>query len=678
MATATAAHADSTRSHAHHAKPTPPKPSAHAPSAAPTSSGSSHAGRTDSHLRRSIAGGSTTDDVELGADSPELHALHEAELELFPPALPSAGTPWPTELPSPLSAPDDLPRVHASGLPPAPAPSAPPLTDDGKSLAWLAGLDLPKDLAVRWDPRLIRYLEFFKDDPRGRATFSHFYRRSGRYREMIQRTLRRKALPEDLVWVSMVESGFEPTIRSPAGAVGLWQFMPDAGRAYGLAQDRWVDQRMNPQAATEAAADFLADLQRRFGSWELALASYDMGYGGMSSVVRRYNTNDFWTLSKIEGSMPWETTLYVPKIMAVAIVARNLAAFGFGDLVSDAAIAIDEVRVAPGTALATVAGAAGCTTHDLELLNPELRALRTPLSAGDGDASFYSVKVPAGKGAAATAMLAHARKDQVAIERYVVRFGETLDQIAATRKVAVAKLVELNGITPGEVVRGGTVLLVPKSDPVAASTTTPPSAGAVTGALAPKPTVIVPEAAFAYPDSRRVFYRVLAGDTLKEIASSFHVSVDDLRRWNTFDPTARMVEGMSVQIFVPAAADLSHVVALAESDAHVLAIGSDEFFAYLEQQKGAKRITVQAKAGETIEGIGKRYRVAANSMERTNRRGRAEALKDGEMVVVYVPPQTPTGPNAVSAVHAANEPVPNGPLPTPPVPDLLPLPLPLK
>ena len=617
--------------------------------------------------RRVIAGGSTVDDVALGADSPELRALHDAERELFPPASPSPNSWWPTELPSPLSAPDDLPRVHASGLPPAPAPSTPPSGDDGKSLAWLAGLELPPDFAVRWDPRVVRYLEFFKDDPRGRATFSHFYKRSGRYREMIQRTLRAKSMPEDLVWVAMVESGFDPVIRSPAGALGLWQFMPDAGKVYGLAQDHWVDQRMNPQAATAAAADFLADLQRRFGSWELALASYDMGYGGMTSVVRRYNTNDFWTLSRIEGSMPWETTLYVPKIMAVAVVARNLAAFGFGGLVSEAAIDADEVRVLPGTQLAQVASAAGCTTHDLDLLNPELRASRTP--PADSDATTYAVKVPQGKGAVTSTNLARVRSNQPPLERYVVRFGETLEQIATARKIPLAKLVELNAIATGEVVRGGTVLLVPKADP----STAVPGVPAATAAAAPqKPIVVVPGDVFLYPDRSRVFYRVLVGDTMKEIAGNFHVSLDDLRRWNTLDPTARLVEGMSVQLFVPKSADLSRVVYLPEGDVRVLPIGSDELFAYLELQKGYKRVTVTAKAGDTIEAIGKRYKVAAKTMERINRRGRSEALKDGEMVAVYVPGAPPSA--APTHSLASNEPTPNGPLPDPPVPDLLPPP----
>jgi membrane-bound lytic murein transglycosylase D len=616
----------------------------------------------DAGARRAIAGGPTTDETSAGVESPELRTLRDAERELFAPAAPSPGSAWPSDLPL-LVPGDDAPHVHASGLPPA-APTTPPPPDGAKDLGWLTKLEMP-DLPVRWDERVVRYLEFFRDDPRGRATFTNLYRRSGRWQAMMRRSLRKKSLPEDLVWVAMIESGFEQVVRSAAGAAGLWQFMPETARIYGLTIDRWMDQRLSPSLATDAAADFLADLHRRFGSWELALAGYNMGYAGLSSVVRRYNTNDFWSLARTEGTLPWETTLYVPKILAAAVVTHNLGAFGFADLPVDAPIETDEVTVPPGTPLGVVAQAVGCTPKDVEMLNPELRAARTP-PLGEGDAA-YPVKVPSGKGGVASQTLAKAKRDQPSLDRYVVRFGETLEQIAASHKTTTQKLVELNAIAPGEAVRGGTVLLVPAGDGAAAAASAPaPSTG-------PKQSVVVPADVFVYPDRRRVFYRVQIGDTLREIASALHVGLDDLDRWNDIDPGARLQEGMTLQAFVPQGADLSHVVLLSESDVHVLPVGSDEFFASLEHDRGFKRIMVTARAGDTLEAIGKRFQVPTKTMERVNRRGRTDALKAGESVVVYVPITTPT-PNGATAsnVPAPSAPVPNGPLPSPPVPDLLP------
>ncbi|MBX3224832.1 MAG: transglycosylase SLT domain-containing protein [Labilithrix sp.] len=674
------------------AKPSPPARSSPSPASksAPTTKGQRPAPTTkstatpspkgprstDGGVRRQVAGGPTYDEAALGADSPELRALAAAERELFPPSQRDLSSPWPQELPFPVAATEDKPRVHATGLPPAPAPSVPPmLSESGKDLSWLAKLEMP-DLPVRWDARVVRYLEFFKDDPRGRATFTIWHRRSGRYMATIKRVLRKKSLPEDLASLAMIESGFEPGARSPVGAVGLWQFMPETGKIYGLTQDRWADQRMSVTVATEAAADHLADLNRRFGSWELAMAAYNMGYGGVLGVVRRYNTNDYWALSKLEGSLPWETTLYVPKILAAAVVARNLAAFGFQDVTVEPALEGDEVLVSPGTALATVAQACGVTTKEVEMLNPELRASRTPPSQGTGIASSgepaaadWPVKVPAGKASGCSSNLARARRTEPAVERYVVRFGESLEQIAQARRATVAKLVELNGIAPGEVVRGGTVLIVPKGSDAA-----PP---ADPKKAADKPVVVVPQDTFVYPDRRRVFYRVQVGDTIKDVCAAFKIAPDELRRWNDIDPTARLVENMTLQLFVPASSDLSSTVVLGEDEVRTIVAGTEEFFQHWDD-KGRRRTVVTAKAGETLAAIGKRHGVSPGMMERINRRGRSEVLAEGERVVVWTQgtsaPASGEASEGASLAKTAPDPEPTPALGAPPLPDRLPLP----
>ncbi len=622
--------------------------------------------------RRAIAGGPTADDASLGAESADLAALRDAERELFPPASPAPGGAaggFPGDAPSAL--PDDrTPTVVATGLPPS-APMPPPMSDD-VDLTWLGRLEMP-DLPVRWDPRVVRYLQFFRDDPLGHATFANLYRRSGRWREMIRRVLRRKSLPEDLAFVSMVESGFDASAHSPAGAVGLWQFMPETAKIYGLTLDRWLDQRMSAEAATEAAANFLGDLHRRFGSWELALAGFNMGYVGLSSVVRRYNTNDFWSLARTEGTLPWETTLYVPRVIAAAIVAHNPAVFGLSDVV-DPPVETDAIEIPAGTPLALVAQAAGCPARDIETLNPELRASRTPPST-EGAAS-YSVRVPQGKGTIAAQALTRVRKDQQPLDRYVVRFGETLDQVAASCKTSTQRLVELNAIAPGETIRGGTVLLVPRTD-TAGAPLTPPAPAAPPG---PRANVVVPADIFVYPNRKRVFYRVASGDTLREIASALHTTPDDLRRWNDLDPSARLQEGMTLQAFVEKDADLSRIAVAPECDVRVLPVGSDEFFAALERDKGFKRLVVRAKADDTLESIGKRFGVSTRTMERINRRARSDALQAGDAVVGYVPNTAPAAALGAAAVlgatepgaTAANGPQPNGPVPAPPLPALLP------
>ena len=180
----------------------------------------------------------------------------------------------------------------------------------------------------------------------------------------------------------MVESGFDTGARSRVGAGGIWQFMPGAARAYGLEVSYWVDARRDPERAVDAAARYLKDLYVRFGSWYLVFAAYNAGYGAVLRSITTYNTNDFWELGRHESGLPWESTLYVPKILAAAIVGHNLAAFGLADVTPDAPFDYEEVDVPAGTSLATVARAAGTKPEVLEALNPDLVRTRTPPDRG--------------------------------------------------------------------------------------------------------------------------------------------------------------------------------------------------------------------------------------------------------------------------------------------------------
>ena len=282
------------------------------------------------------------------------------------------------------------------------------------------------------------------------------------------------------------------------------------------------------------------------------------------------------------------------------------------------------------------------TLEKLQALNPELRAGRTPpamgRSAGVFEEAEYTILVPVGHAAAVRSGASKLSAKGGALERYVVRFGETLDQIASARKTTRARLAELNGIGKDEAIRAGTPLLVPVLPSGSAPPTSSPwargaaSEAPVTDARA---VVVVPGVSFAYPDRQRLFYRVVTGDTPREIAQAFGVTVDELATWNSIAPSGRLQEGMMLQVFAPRNVDLSGVVALRERDARVVALGSDAFFGLLEAQKGRKRVTIQARGGETLEQVGRGYGVTGGSMERINRRKRSDVLRPGEAVIVY-------------------------------------------
>ncbi len=600
--------------HAPHQKGKPPhKPSATLPPDAPRA-------QPDRAARQKIADGLTDEDLRAGKDDPELRSLRAAERVLFPRPLAGIEPGWSWDLPSaiapsgpqviteatPLLAPNDARRDPLDGAPDA---------------AWLKSLALP-NLPVVLDEFVIKYLRFYRDSAAGKSIGRVWAKKSGKYTVSIKNELARAGVPTDLVWLSMIESGHNPTITSPAGAAGLWQFMPDAGRTYGLTVDRWVDERLDPERSTEAASRYLSDLYRRFGSWELAIASYNMGYGGLSKSIRKYNSNDFWELVRYEAGIPWETTLYVPKIFALAIVMNNKKAFGLDAVPSDPPESFDVVQVGPSVALEDVARAAGVAASTLQDMNPAYLAGRTPPWVPGTPKLSFRVHVPAGKGAACTATLARTSVTDDSLETYVSKFGDTVESIATAHGASEARIRALNHVEPKEVLAAGTVLLVPRGSRNSAPEQT-------------DDVVVVPPREFAYADRARVFYRVLPSDTLSRVASVFGVSMADIGLWNALDESARLQPGMALQLFVDKGKTFT-ARTISSAQTRVLVAGTPDFYEYFEGQNGRKRVVVNAKDNDTLATIGKRYGMTVGSVERVNHRSRTDKLKAGEAIVVYV------------------------------------------
>lgn len=502
----------------------------------------------------------------------------------------------------------DAAELFSSGLLPRPstkAVAAPSLRADQKR--WLKSLVLP-DLPMHIDARVMEYLEFYRDSERGRAIAREWAAKSGRYVPVLMDYLESQGLPRDLVWLSMVESGHDPSIRSRAGALGLWQFMPSTARLYGLEVNRWVDERHDPELSTLAAVHFLKELRDQFGSWELAMAAYNMGPGGLERAVRKYNTNDYWTLSRFEAGIPWETTRYVPKIVATALLMNNQAAFGLTDVVRSAPEQYDTIQVPSGRLLAEVARAAQVPVSELVQLNPQLLKQRTPPATAEGP-TLWRVHVPAGRGEMASASLAGPRADDDT-DSSVAYFGATLAGVFGDTSPSSASSTESK---------------LASTDSSSAQTTTEA-----------KLVAVVPPRTFSYPGRRQVFYSVWPGDTPNRVADAFGVTLPELMLWNSLDPVARLQQGQVLRLFVEPGRSLAGVVHATPDEVQVLEAGSPAFFEYFERRHGRVRLVVTAKAGDTLNRIGRRYGIRGNAMERINQRSRWERLAQGEQVVVYV------------------------------------------
>jgi membrane-bound lytic murein transglycosylase D len=594
--------------------PAPKKPRATLPEGSPP-------GVIDAEARHQIAGGPTAEDLSAAKNDRELRELRDAERVLFPKPLVGARTGWSWDLPTPID--DGAPSVEASGLPaglPFDSPTA--SAQSAKESQWLKSLGMP-NLPTRLDARVVKYLKFYRDDASGKRILRVWAKRAGRLVPALRAELAKAGLPTDLVWLSLIESGHNPTIVSPAGAAGLWQFIPESARMYGLTVDRWVDQRFDPERSTEAAVRYLSDLRTRFGSWELAMAAYNMGHGGLLRSMKKFNTNDFWVLTRYEAGLPYETTLYVPKILATAIAMANKKAFGIDDVEPDAPLSFDTVEVGPGVDLADVARAAESPVDELRALNAQYLSGRTPPLGGT--VKRWPVRVPPGRGLVAGQRLAQAEPRRTGPgDPYMIKFGDTLEAVASAFGVSSRELADRNRVTPDERLRAGNVLFVPRG-----------AGNAEVKAPADDEVVVVPARRFPDGDRRRVFYRVLSADTLADVASAFSVLPSELALWNALDRTANLQQGMTLQVFVPKDADLARVRFLGEHEARVLVAGSDEFFEHFEAQNGRKRITVIAKKGDTLAAIGKRYGMSTGMMERINRLSATTPIREGDTVVVY-------------------------------------------
>ena len=280
--------------------------------------------------------------------------------------------------------------------------------------------------------------------------------RSGRYLPMVLEVFRDKGLPDELVFTAMIESGFNPSAVSHAGAKGLWQFMAPTARLYGLRVDGWIDERLDPEKSTVAAANYLRDLYTQFGSWDLAQAAYNAGDAKVQQAIDRTGSRDFWTLHRSPLLLE-ETKNFVPAIHAATLIGRAPERYGFS-VVPDEPLQYERVTVPRGSRLARLAALSGVTLQDLESLNAELRQKQTPPDAP------YGLKVPVGTTAlmqaaveldAATPRIAPAPRAGV----HVVQAGDTVWRIARQYGVPVKLLVKWNGldrpdrIFPGERLR---------------------------------------------------------------------------------------------------------------------------------------------------------------------------------------------------------------------------------
>jgi membrane-bound lytic murein transglycosylase D len=469
-----------------------------------------------------------------------------------------------------------------------------PLTFDPKSkqMAEQTIEQTSHDIPLPINDLVLRYLDYFQK--RGRKGLEIGMQRAGRYRAMISRILAEEGLPQDLIYLCQAESAFKPLAYSRAKCKGLWQFAAGTGAMYGLRQNWWVDERSDPEKSTRAAARHLKDLYNQFGDWFLVMAAYNWGAGGVERAVAYTGYADYWELFK-RNNLPAETKNYVPIIIAMTIISKDPARYGF-DVTPDPPASMEKVPLTSALDLRLVAESLDMTLEEVRELNPHVKRLTTPNN--DPDFNLY---VPQGMADKLLQEIAAIPEDmRVNWRKHRIEEGETLSQIAQRYRTTTQAIAQVNGLGEDARLQLGDKLIIP---------VTP-----VKGSRGP-----------AMASGSRIRYTVQRGDTVASIARDFDVTVAQVRKWNRLSSRSKLRPGRKLSILTDGSG--TSVAAAQPKRSRTGASASEPV-----------RVVHRVKKGDTLYTIAANYNTSISSIRDWNNISQNQSLRIGERLTIYVNP----------------------------------------
>ncbi len=425
---------------------------------------------------------------------------------------------------------------------------------------------------------------------KGRVVFTKWLRRSGRYEELIKDILESKDLPAELMYVAMIESGFNPKARSYARAVGMWQFISATGRYYGLRSNWWFDERRDVIKSTIAAATHLAELYERFDDWYLALAGYNCNPRKVDYNIRRYNTRNFWKLKRL----PRQTRNYVPTFLAAAIIAENPAQFGF-TVEKVEPLRVDTVLISESVDLNVIAELVDTTYSYIKEINPAVLRWVTPPGIKN-----FTLYLPKGK------------KDKFKQEyekipdnkkrswvRHRIRSGETLSTIAQKYHTSIS-VIKANNRIRGSMIRAGDYLVIP----VPQNKSHYYTYQAKSHYSSSKKKRSKRKTIKNVPGSKKIVYQVKPGDTLGEIAEIYNTRASRIRAWNGLYYGEHIYPKQKLVIWVPE--NIDELKAKAKKKVHIT-------------EELAPNTYYVVKRGDTLWDIAQKYGMSIKELKKLNK-----------------------------------------------------------
>lgn len=437
--------------------------------------------------------------------------------------------------------------------------------------------DRPGHFPLVSSKQINRIIEYFST--RERERFQKWLNNAGLYKEHMLPILREYGLPDELFYLALIESGFNPVAYSYAHASGPWQFIASTGAIYGLKRNWWIDERRDPIKSTYAAAKYLSKLYKEFDDWFLALAAYNTGESRVWRAIRREGTRDYWKLR----SLPKQTRNYVPTLMAGITIALDPEKYGFENEPEDT-WKWDEVVIDRCYEFEDIAKVSGVSSTLLKKYNPELRRWITP-----PENDKYILRVPVGKGAGLADKLADIpdvdKKPQWTTHR--VRRGQTLSYIARKYGTSISALIASNNIRNKNRIKVGQVLRIPTNQYYASHTVS--------------------------TDQNIVIHKVKKGETLSKIAGSYSVGLSKIRSINNLYGKRFIYPGQKLKIPV-----------------------SKKYVSnYSSTPSGKTKIIHVVKKGETLSEIADAYKVGLSKVRSWNNLYRRRFIYPGQKIVIY-------------------------------------------
>lgn len=381
--------------------------------------------------------------------------------------------------------------------------------------------DIENQIPSEINSSVEKWIRYFQG--RGRPHMERYLSRSTRYEALMKKVLTENGLPTDLFYVALIESGFNAKAHSHASAVGYWQFIRGTGKRYNLKIDRMIDERRDPELATQAASEYFKDLFSQFNSWYLAMAAYNVGEGRIARVIKKYKTNDFWELAKTKKALPRETQEYVPKYLAAKLIAKNPQNYGFENVDYLPAISFDTMEFNDSINIRHVSEKIDYNYEDIKALNPKFKGEIAPAYRGK-----LNLRIPKGYQSAAleaartsVASIEHFVPDKIEYDAYRIRRGDNLSLIARKYRTNIAYLKEINNLNSRTTLKMGQRIFVPDRTPIKVKTVS---------------------------KKKSNYHIVKKGENLSTISKKYNLTVVKLKKKNKLTSKSVLIPGMKLKI----------------------------------------------------------------------------------------------------------------------------------